>query len=81
MKRLPTDYRIVLILAVVEGFSYKEIAAVLECPIGTVMSRLHRARKQMQAQLLEYADKRGLLSKDMLDEPEGPPRARRPETG
>ena len=59
LRALPEEYRMVLILAVVEGFSYKEIAAALNCPIGTVMSRLHRARKQMQARLLGYARERG----------------------
>lgn len=52
---LPAEYREVLVLGIVEGFSYREIAAMVGCPIGTVMSRLHRARKIMQRQLLQHA--------------------------
>lgn len=52
---LPGEYREVLALAVGEGFSYKEIAEAVGCPIGTVMSRLHRARKIMQRHLLQHA--------------------------
>ena len=52
--RLPVGYREVLSLAIVEGYSYKEIATMMKCPIGTVMSRLHRARKQMQKELLGH---------------------------
>jgi RNA polymerase sigma-70 factor (ECF subfamily) len=62
LEHLPPEYRMVLILAVIEEMSYKEIAAVLECPIGTVMSRLHRARRLMQTRLLGYARRRGLVS-------------------
>lgn len=52
---LPAEYREVLALAVGEGFSYKEVATLVGCPIGTVMSRLHRARKIMQKNLLDHA--------------------------
>ncbi len=58
---LPEEYRMVLIMAVVEEMSYKEIAAALDCPIGTVMSRLHRARRMMQSQLIDYGRRRGLI--------------------
>ena len=61
LRDLPVEYRMVLIMAVVEGMSYKEIAAALSCPIGTVMSRLHRARRLMQLNLLKFAKKRGLV--------------------
>lgn len=54
-EKLPSEYREVLALAVAEGFSYKEVAAMVGCPIGTVMSRLHRARKIMQRHLLDHA--------------------------
>ena len=47
-------------LADVESFSYKEIAEILDIPIGTVMSRLHRGRKAMQKELYEFAVQRGL---------------------
>ena len=50
-----------VLLADLEGFSYKEIADILDIPIGTVMSRLHRGRKAMQKALWEYAQQRGLL--------------------
>jgi len=61
LRALPEEYRSVLLLAVVEGFSYREIAATLDCPMGTVMSRLHRARKHMKSRLLNYARERGLV--------------------
>ena len=62
MARLPEEYRSVVILALVEDLSYKEIASTLSIPLGTVMSRLHRGRKLLQGQLLEYARKKGILS-------------------
>lgn len=52
---LPASFRDVVILADIEGFSYKEIAGILGIPIGTVMSRLHRGRRQLQVRLWEYA--------------------------
>ncbi len=48
---LPTDYRVILLLVSVEGLSYKEVAATLDIPVGTVMSRLSRARKQLHEKL------------------------------
>jgi RNA polymerase sigma-70 factor, ECF subfamily len=59
---LPEQFRIAVYLADVEGFSYKEIAEILEIPIGTVMSRLHRGRKAMQKELYEFAVQRGLTT-------------------
>lgn len=58
---LPENFRIPVLLADMEGFSYKEIAEILDIPIGTVMSRLHRGRKAMQKSLWEFAMKRGLV--------------------
>lgn len=58
---LPDHYRIPVLLADVEGFAYAEIAEILDVPIGTVMSRLHRGRKQLQKWLYSYAERRRLL--------------------
>jgi hypothetical protein len=51
----------VVLLADIEGFSYKEIAEILDCPVGTVMSRLYRGRKMLERTLLEYARKYGYI--------------------
>ncbi len=56
---LPEAYRTPLYLRDVEGFAYKEIAEILRCPLGTVMSRLARARSLLRAQLLEQLEERG----------------------
>ena len=61
MDGLPADYRIAVILADLEGFSYKEIAEILDVPVGTVMSRLYRGRKLMEEALLEYAQEHGYI--------------------
>ncbi len=58
---LSEDYRMAVVLADLEGFSYKEIAEVLEVPLGTVMSRLYRGRKLLEAAMLEYATEHGYL--------------------
>jgi len=60
---LPDQFRMAVYLADVEGFSYKEIADILDIPIGTVMSRLHRGRKAMQKRLVDFATERGLLAR------------------
>src|SRR5207253_7520531 len=60
VEELPENFRMAVLLADVEGFSYKEIADILDIPIGTVMSRLHRGRKAMQKELYEFAVQRGL---------------------
>ena len=57
---LPPEYRSVLLLWALEELSYREIALVCECPIGTVMSRLYRARQQVGRRLSEYAERRNL---------------------
>ena len=62
MVALPEEYRSVVILALVEEMSYKEVAEVLSIPLGTVMSRLHRGRKLLQGELLEYATKKGIVA-------------------
>lgn len=60
LESLPEQFRMAVILADIEGFSYKEIAEILEVPIGTVMSRIHRGRKQLQKKLWEYAQRNNL---------------------
>ncbi|MCB1016517.1 MAG: sigma-70 family RNA polymerase sigma factor [Acidimicrobiales bacterium] len=62
IESLPEQFRVAVLLADVEGFSYKEIAEILDIPIGTVMSRLHRGRKGLQKRLFEYAVERGLVT-------------------
>ncbi len=61
LESLPDNFRIPVLLADVEGFSYKEIAEMVDIPIGTVMSRLHRGRKSLQKQLYGFALERGLI--------------------
>jgi RNA polymerase sigma-70 factor (ECF subfamily) len=61
--RLSRDFREVLILCDVEGFTYEEIADITEVKIGTVRSRLHRARKLLQQELREYATAQGFNTK------------------
>jgi len=61
LESLPESFRMVVLLADVEGFQYKEIADILDIPIGTVMSRLHRGRKALQKRLYEFASQRNLV--------------------
>jgi RNA polymerase sigma-70 factor (ECF subfamily) len=58
---VPEDFRIAVYLADVEGFSYKQIAEIMDTPVGTVMSRLHRGRKLLRELLEDYAIERGLI--------------------
>jgi RNA polymerase sigma-70 factor, ECF subfamily len=64
IESLPEAFRIAVLLADVEGFSYKEIAEITEVPIGTVMSRIHRGRRALQKALLNFAEARGLVTAD-----------------
>ena len=60
---LPEDFRTVIILSDIEGFTYEEIADFVDIPVGTVRSRLHRARKMMYAQLFDYAKDKGFVER------------------
>ena len=61
LDQLPPDYRMVVLLADLEGFSYKEIAEILDVPVGTVMSRLYRGRRLLEREMLTYARDHGYL--------------------
>ena len=61
LESLPEQFRMAVLLADVEGFAYKEIAEILDIPIGTVMSRLHRGRRALQKRLYEFGMQRGLV--------------------
>ena len=59
---LPEEYRVVAALYFIEDFAYQEIAEIVECPVGTVRSRLHRGRKMLQKSLWRLAVERGLIA-------------------
>ena len=61
LESLPENFRMAVLLADVEGFSYKEIAEIMDVPVGTVMSRLHRGRRALQKALHEFGVSRGLV--------------------
>lgn len=70
LAELREDYRLAVYLADVEGFAYKEIAEIMDTPIGTVMSRLHRGRRQLRELLSDYARRSGYLRGDEQSEEE-----------
>jgi RNA polymerase sigma-70 factor (ECF subfamily) len=61
LEALPDEYRIVVLLADLEDFAYKEIADIVGCPVGTVMSRLFRGRRLLRQSLAEFAKKSGYI--------------------
>jgi RNA polymerase sigma-70 factor (ECF subfamily) len=64
LESLPEDFRTVIILCDIEGFTYEEIAEFVECPVGTVRSRLHRGRRLLRDKLFDYARKKGYIHPD-----------------
>jgi RNA polymerase sigma-70 factor (ECF subfamily) len=60
LEELPEAFRMAVLLADVEGFSYKEISEITDVPIGTVMSRIHRGRRALQKKLWDYAERNNL---------------------
>jgi len=63
LSKLPDDFRTIVFLSDIKGYSYEEIANFVDCPIGTVRSRLHRARKMLYSLLYNYAYDKGFVSK------------------
>jgi RNA polymerase sigma-70 factor, ECF subfamily len=64
LQEIPEDFRLAVYLADVEGFAYQEIADIMKTPVGTVMSRLHRGRRQLRDKLADYAKERGYAISD-----------------
>lgn len=69
LESLPESFRMAVILSDVEGFSYQEIADILNVPVGTVMSRIHRGRKALQKALHDFAVTRGLIRDSVNEAP------------
>ena len=69
LDELPDEFRLAVVLADMQDFSYKEIASILDCPVGTVMSRLYRGRRQLRERLLGHAIEQGVLPASAALEP------------
>jgi len=63
LEELPAEYRVPVLLSAVDGFSYREIAQAMECPVGTVMSRLYRGRRMLERRLSGYAREMGFIER------------------
>lgn len=74
LETLPSDFRVAVVLCDVEGFSYKEIAEIMECPVGTVMSRLYRGRRLLKAALHDFAVEQGIIKGEDADDADERPR-------
>ena len=61
LEALKPEYRVVVVLSDLQGLAYREIAEVLECPLGTVMSRLFRGRQRLRAALRQHAEEVGVV--------------------
>lgn len=70
VEALPDDFRQAVVMADLEDMSYKEIAEKMNCPLGTVMSRLYRGRKLLREQLLDYAKSKRLVTGDIVEDPD-----------
>ena len=68
LEDIPVDFRMVVLLADLQDFAYKEIAEIKDCPIGTVMSRLYRGRRMLQARLVEYAVEQGYIDEPVEED-------------
>jgi len=66
LEELPTEFRLAVVLSDVEDLSYKEISDVMGCPIGTVMSRLHRGRRMLKSRLYEHARAMGIVGPEAV---------------
>jgi RNA polymerase sigma-70 factor (ECF subfamily) len=69
LESVPEEFRLAVILADLEDFSYREIAEIVDCPIGTVMSRIYRGRRILQRKLLAYAREAGVVPEEKQYEP------------
>ena len=72
VESLPEDFRYAVIMADLEDKSYKEIAEAMDCPLGTVMSRLYRGRKLLRGRLMEYARERRMVGPEDMEDAPGP---------